>query len=122
VDQETIDKKLEGVNSVWAPSNQTTVGLKYDQGKPRWELLPIHVLDGVASVLTFGANKYADNSWQGIERHRYEGALRRHLSAIDRGEELDPESGLPHIDHALCNLIFMKWKDIHGENDNTPCR
>jgi hypothetical protein len=31
----------------------------------------------------------------------------RHLFAIMRGEDNDPESGLPHIDHVGCCWMFL---------------
>ena len=41
--------------------------MKYDDGKPRYELLPAGAIDNLAKVLTFGADKYAANSWRGLE-------------------------------------------------------
>lgn len=65
-------------------------GLKDDGGKPRWSLLMrgcANALQAVVRVLTFGAQKYADDSWQGVQngQQRYRDALYRHLNAIERG-------------------------------------
>ncbi len=59
-------------------------GVKHDQDKTRYELLPAEFLDGVAQVLTFGAKKYADRNWEsGIKYSRVFGALmRRHQSLV----------------------------------------
>ena len=89
------------------------IGMKYDGGKPRWSLLMqgmSKALEGVAEVLTFGARKYAAHSWRTVPEgaDRYRDALYRHLAAFERGELTDPESGLPHLDHALCNLLFVR--------------
>ncbi|QHR71805.1 putative phosphodiestherase [Escherichia phage forsur] len=87
-------------------------GMKYDGGKPRMALLldgcP-NALEAVASVLTFGAQKYAAHSWQTVPEgeERYKSALLRHLTAVGKGEELDPESGLHHLAHAACNALFI---------------
>lgn len=94
-----------------APSERGA-GLKFDGGKPRWSLLMqgcAKALTGVAEVLTFGAKKYAAHSWKQVEnnKERYRDALYRHLNAIERGEVLDPESGLPHWDHVACNALFL---------------
>ena len=58
-------------------------GLKNDlaEDKLRWDLLPIEEIEELVDILTKGAKKYADNSWQelpnGVER--YKAALMRHL-------------------------------------------
>ena len=87
---------------------QPAPGVKFDQDKPRMDLLDAEALEGLAKVLTFGANKYAAHNWRGgLEYSRLIGALLRHVFAIQRGELLDPESGLPHIDHAGCCWMFL---------------
>jgi hypothetical protein len=83
-------------------------GLKYDEQKPRMDLLDFQALEGLSKVLTFGANKYAAHNWRkGISYSRLTSALLRHLAAIQRGEDIDPESGLPHIDHLGCCWMFL---------------
>ncbi len=84
-------------------------GLKHDQDKPRYDLLPPIAIDELAKVLTFGAEKYAPNSWQNVEDglNRYRAALLRHTFAIQRGELYDPESGLLHASHAQCCAAFI---------------
>jgi hypothetical protein len=93
-----------------APSS---AGLKYDQDKPRTDLLPTEPLIDIAKVLAFGAKKYTENSWQKVETKRYYGAALRHLFAWKQGEVNDPESGLPHLAHAACCLLFMQWQEGH---------
>lgn len=81
---------------------------KFDQEKVRLELVDALAVEGLASVLTFGARKYAANNWrEGLEYTRLIGALKRHLSAIEKGEDIDTESGLPHIDHLGCCWMFL---------------
>lgn len=84
-------------------------GLKFDGEKPRYDLLPWGAIDEVVKVLTVGASKYAPNNWQQVRggRWRYFGAAARHLSAYARGEDADPETGLPHLAHAVCCLLFI---------------
>ena len=83
-------------------------GMKYDGEKPRMDLLDAKALEGLAQVLTFGAQKYAANNWRnGLEYSRLTAAMLRHLMAIQKGEDLDPESGLPHIDHLGCCWMFL---------------
>lgn len=85
--------------------------------KVRMELVPLTVMESLGKVLTYGAKKYADNSWQDLPDfwRRYKAALLRHLIAIDKGELIDPESGLPHIEHVLCNAAFLSWGYNHGK-------
>ena len=83
-------------------------GVKFDTDKPRYDLIPPELLDGVAKVLTFGAAKYGDRNWeQGIDSGRVFAALMRHMWAWWRGERDDPESGMSHLYHAACNVAFL---------------
>ena len=83
-------------------------GLKYDNDKPRMDLLDFDALEGLAKVLTFGAKKYDEHNWRnGISYSRLTAAMLRHLTALQRGEDIDAESGLPHIDHLGCCWMFL---------------
>lgn len=83
-------------------------GLKYDAGKPRLDLIDPLAIEGLANVLGFGAQKYSAHNWRnGIQYSRLIAALLRHTFAILRGETIDPESGLPHIDHVGCCWMFL---------------
>ncbi len=97
----------------------TESGHKQDNEKPRWDLLPLECLTPIVNVLTFGAQKYTDHGWQTVVkgRERYYAALLRHLEAYRRGEQADPESGLSHLAHAGCCLVFLIWFDLHHTGD-----
>lgn len=90
-------------------------GRKFDQGKLRYGLIPVEATEALAQVLTYGANKYAPNNWQKVEpfKERYTDALYRHLEAWRAGESVDPESGLSHLAHAMCNIAFLIWEEEH---------
>jgi hypothetical protein len=90
-------------------------GLKYDKGKLRWDLLPIDCVEEVVKILTFGSKKYEANNWQQVENaeDRYFAALMRHLSASRQGNLVDEESGLSHLSHAMCNIVFLLWLEKH---------
>lgn len=91
-------------------SSQLDKGLKYDADKPRMDLLDPTFTIGVSRVLTFGANKYSPDNWRnGISYTRIIAAIHRHLAAIQMGEDIDPESGEPHIYHIGCNVQFLGW-------------
>lgn len=82
---------------------------KYDQNKLRMDLIPISTFTALAEVLTYGASKYGENTWQALPNfeNRYYGALLRHLIAWRSGELIDQESGLSHLKHALANIVFL---------------
>lgn len=85
-------------------------GTKFDAGKLRWDLLPPEAMEPVIAVLTHGAVKYGPYQWQGgLAWHRLFGAAMRHTWSWWRGEDRDPESGLPHLAHATVNLLFLLW-------------
>jgi hypothetical protein len=86
-------------------------GEKLDTGKTRWSLLPWKETEQLVRVLDFGAKKYSVDNWQQVPnaRERYFDAALRHLVAWKSGEELDPESGLPHLAHAGCCVLFLLW-------------
>jgi hypothetical protein len=90
-------------------------GVKHDQGKTRWDLLPFDAVDQVARVMTFGAEKYNDRNWErGMNWGRLIGAAFRHLAAFARGQNLDPETGLPHLAHAACCVLFLLTYQLRG--------
>src|SRR3990167_4743776 len=83
------------------------LGIKADAEKPRMELLSGLWLIDVAKVLTFGAEKYDSHNWRkGLVIGRCLGAALRHITADLMGEDNDPETGLPHLAHASCELMF----------------
>jgi len=72
---------------------------------------------GVTRVLEVGARKYCANNWQNVRPGiRYVSAALRHLLATESGEALDPETGLPHLDHLGCCLVFALWQQQQGIN------
>ena len=89
-------------------------GRKDDSGKAPWHLLPWCAVREVVAVLAFGAGKYGPNNWQQVEgaQDRYFSAAQRHLVAWREGERLDAESGLPHLAHAACCLLFLLWFEV----------
>ena len=86
-------------------------GMKFDGDKVRLDLIDPEFIEGVGSVLTFGAKKYGPNNWQGVEDavNRYYAATLRHLMAYRSGDVNDAESGISHLFHAACNLMFLAY-------------
>ncbi len=92
-------------------------GDKNDDGKNRLDLIPPAATEGVGLVLTFGAKKYAPYNWtKGIKYSKIIAAMKRHLLAIESGEDRDQESGLLHADHIACNAAFLQTFMRHIHN------
>lgn len=107
-----IDRTVSSLSIRWQEARiAVPAGRKDDLGKLRMDLIPFGPLKDVAAVLTFGAEKYSDNNWQLVPDavKRYESAMLRHFTAYKEGEENDPESGLPHLAHVTCCLMFLQW-------------
>jgi hypothetical protein len=98
-------------------------GVKHDQGKTRYDLVNPRFLEALAKVLTMGASKYGANNWKDVDdfEARYTAALHRHINQWQQGEELDQESGLHHLAHATCNLMFL-MDGVHYANKDVQRR
>ena len=82
--------------------------IKYDEEKPKLDLLPFRAINEIGVVLTYGAEKYDEHNWRsGFHYGRTVAAALRHLFAWVNGQDFDPESGKLHIAHAACNLLFL---------------
>lgn len=88
------------------------VGRKYDQGKPRMDLIPPKALLEVGKVLDFGAEKQAENNWRHLQQERLIAAALRHIMHHQAGELLDSETGLQHLTHAITSLLMASELNI----------
>lgn len=82
--------------------------IRFDEGKPDISLIPPEYLEGLARVFMYGTQKYARENWRkGMKWSRVYSSAMRHLLAFWKGEEIDAESGLPHLIHAAWNLLVL---------------
>ena len=85
--------------------------MKYDNGKAPLALIPVEALEPIAQIFGFGASKYGINNWrqdgENTEWSRTYSSIQRHLHAFWSGEDKDPESGMPHIAHAITQLMIL---------------
>ena len=116
---------------------------RYNTGKLRWMLMDFEAMEPMIRVLMYGAHKYtifegkdgkhirgvdispeeakglkiiesgSDNWKAGLDYVQLLECNQRHQNAIARGEDIDPESGLPHIGHKMCNDMFLSWMMLH---------
>jgi hypothetical protein len=96
---------------------QQPEGIKFDSGKPRFELIPPEVLEKIAHLYTLGAKKYGDNNWaHGMKWSRVYGALLRHVHAAERGTRWNLEStGITeHLVAAAWNCFTLMMYEQHG--------
>ena len=84
-------------------------GNKWDDTKAPLGLLDRYALEQTSLVMGFGAAKYGRDNWRGgIAYSRLINAALRHLMAFNDGEDIDPESGLPHTAHLACCVMFLQ--------------
>lgn len=92
-------------------AEQAPIGRKGDAGKILAGVLLdfAHALELVAEIGTMGAKKYERRNWRHVPNgvERYTDAAMRHLLAHGKGELNDPESGLPHLGHAVWSLLAV---------------
>ena len=87
---------------------------------------PMHLLSPsamreTANALGHGAVKYKARNYRtaGVNATTYVGAILRHITAWNDGEDLDPESGLSHIAHvAACADILLDTMACGKMNDD----
>lgn len=90
-------------------------GVKHDGGKARMDLLPWDAVADVGKIILFGAGKYGDRNWErGIAYSRVWSAAMRHMTAWWQRKPCDDESGLSHLAHAGCNILFLLAYEVRG--------
>lgn len=90
---------------------------RFNQGKPQWTLMDAKSMEPMIQVLMYGAKKYDRDNWKKACPKRLDlmDSLMRHVMAIVAGEQIDSESGLPHIGHLMCNAMFYSyWEQKTG--------
>lgn len=99
-------------------------GLRYNSGKTRHDLVPAFAQEQYARVLTKGAEKYAERNWEkGMNWSTVLASMKRHILAFESGEDYDPETGLLHMAHVMCNAGFLtEYYKIYPQGDDRPQR
>jgi len=113
--ENSFDSPKEIAEKIGASILKVEEAMKFDNGKPPVHLVDKELILETAKILGYGAEKYEAHNWRmGIPISRYFSAAQRHLLAWNDGEDIDPESGLLHLAHASCNLMFLLY---HTKNN-----
>ena len=89
-------------------------GVKHDQGKPDYTLLPMDALEEVVKVLAHGAQKYSRDNWRHVAAERYHQAAWRHRVAHTRGDLIDEDSGCLHLAMEAANALIALQLHLMG--------
>ena len=84
------------------------------------EMVTCAEIEEIARVYTAEANKDWPNQWQDLPNgyERYKGAMLRHLCEVEKGNDIDKETGCYHIAQVAWNAIAMlhfKLKEYENE-------
>jgi hypothetical protein len=94
-------------------------GIKHDQDKIDFALLPLISTTEVVKVWTFGKKKYSAWNWtNGFLFSRPYAAALRHIFAWFTGQTYDPETGIHHLAHAICCLQMLIEFEITGTGED----
>lgn len=124
--QESIERiaaalqQEKGVGDVTSSAKGS--GARYNAGKADLSLIPMSTLEDEAKVWMYGKQKYAAWNWaKGMNWSIPLACALRHIAKWQAGEELDEESGLPHLAHAMCNLRMLTlYSKTYPEGDDRP--
>jgi len=89
---------------------ESSKALRYNSDKPMVSLVleANYALCGAAKVLEYGMKKYSRSNWKkGLDDKEILDSLTRHMLKYLSGELIDPETQCPHVDHILCNALFL---------------
>lgn len=91
-------------------------GNKFDQEKVDLHVLDPLFVEGTARVAQFGEQKYGKSNWKkGLTQTRIINATRRHLAQIEKGEDIDDESGFHHAYHIAWGCQVLAYQHRNGQ-------
>ncbi len=111
-------------------------GLRFNKGKLRYDLVHPKAHEDMVDILTMGAEKYFDRNWEnGLSWNSVLASMKRHIAAIEKGEDYDYDPNCPdcingtckshsgrlHIAHVACNAHFLNaFYYIFPQGDDRP--
>lgn len=99
-------------------------GKRFNNGKLRYDLVEPRAFRDFVEVLTDGAEKYDPRNWEnGLSWTSVIASLKRHIAAIELGEDIDIEHNRLHVAHAACNIHFLNaYYYTFPQGDDRPKR
>lgn len=92
-------------------------GTKFDNEKVDLHVLDPLFVEGTARVAQFGESKYGKSNWKkGLTQTRIINAMRRHLAQIEKGEDIDDESGFHHAYHIAWGCQVLAYQHRNGQH------
>ena len=108
IDPDYVDEKVQRYILQHEDSNQKA---KADDGKPKLSIVPIKIIFAIEKIRKYGNDKYPEggsDNWKTVEPERhYEASLRHTAKHWNDPFAIDPESGLPHYFHKVCDDAFF---------------
>ncbi len=90
------------------PDYDEVRGLRYNNDKLRYDLIPALANREYAKIWTQALGKYPEGNWEkGMPWTEVIASAMRHLEAIRLGEDIDAESGLLHAAHLQANAAML---------------
>ena len=108
--------QLKGIKEeITGGEHDSNKALHYSEGKSGVDQIPVEVLLEWGDVFSYGEKKYYRNNWlKGNKFHEFYGSALRHIFAFWEGQEMDSESGIHHLAHAIWNLAALRYYQLHG--------
>lgn len=96
---------------------------RFNDGKLQWSMVDFKSLEDMVRVLEFGAKKYSRDNWKkGLKTTEVVDSMLRHVYAYLDGEDIDPESGINHTGHIMCNALFLSHMHLFRKDMDTRCK
>lgn len=93
---------------------------RFNDGKLQWSMVDFKSLEDMVRVMEFGAKKYGRNNWKkGLKTTEIVDSMLRHIYAYLDGEDVDPESGINHTGHIMCNAMFLSHMHLFRKDMDT---
>src|SRR5690349_9531472 len=105
------------------PTKDTNPKDAVGTGKVPFSTIPTEVLAELGLVMLEGARKYGRHNYRaaGVRASVYVDAAMRHIVRFWEGEDIDPDSGMPHLIHVMACMSVLRDSQVYGNwTDDRP--